>query len=157
LVITNDKSVGVDYIFAMENIVLSKDDIVSEINRISDLFKHKSLYSNSRGIFPRNPVDLFKMLLKGCPIFANKMLIAGLIESCLKRNTLDVVTQLVNVYGFYSGDNEGINMLKERLDKQNFNNYNLLSRIVFITEDLDSLINELKGSVDRDINQGPQA
>jgi len=144
LVITNDKSVGVDYIFVMENIVLSRDDIISEINRISDLFKHKSLYGNTRGIFPRNPVDLFKMLLKGCPVFANKMLISGFIKSCLERNTLDVVTKLVNVYGFYSGDDEGINMLKDRLDKQNFNNYNLLSRVVFITEDLDSLINGLK-------------
>jgi hypothetical protein len=34
--------------------------------------------------------------------------------------------------------------------------YNFLGRVVFITEDLDSLINKLKKSVDSRVNQGPK-
>jgi hypothetical protein len=68
-VITNDRTVGVDYLFIMRYMFENKTEMVKEINLISDLFKHKTYYSNSRGIYPRNIIDLCKVLLQGCPVF----------------------------------------------------------------------------------------
>jgi len=48
-------------------------------------------------------------------------------------------------------------MLKNKLDETHVNQYNLWSRAAFITEDLDSLINLFKKSVDSGVNEGPQA
>jgi hypothetical protein len=76
LVITNDYSVGVDYLFVLENMFFKDDEITSELHHISTLFDHKCYSSNSRGVYPRNVIDLFKMLLKGCPIYLSKDLIS---------------------------------------------------------------------------------
>jgi hypothetical protein len=64
LVITNDGSIGVYYLFVLEVVNMFNDTAtaVSEISRISDLFRSKCYNSNSRGIYPRmiKKVDLLK-------------------------------------------------------------------------------------------------
>jgi hypothetical protein len=157
LVITNDKSVGVDYLFVMKYFFENKDQLTSEINKISDLFKHKSLYNNTRGIYPRNIVDMCKMLLQGCPIFLNDEDVHQVVKLVSEKKIFEVVTKLVELYDFYKNQTEGLKMLSEKLKKPKLDNYNFLGRLVFVTEDLDALIEDLKESFDGNVNQGPQA
>jgi hypothetical protein len=157
LVITNDHSIDVDYLFVLENMIFKNgDDLWSELKRISDLFTHKSYSINSRGIYPRNIVDLIKMLLKDCPIIGGKVFLSQFIKSALERDVLNIMIKIIDMYGFFKKDSEDMDRLSKKYAKPNMDNYNILSRVVFITEDLDSLINTLKESVDSRINQGPK-
>ena len=128
---------------------------LSEIQRISKLYTNKinSVYT---GIYPRNLVYVFKMLLKGCPIFMNENFTSLFIKHSLERNHFRLVSYIMDIYGLHTY-NKSINMLKDKFDETTFKNYNLLSRTVFITEDLDSIINKLKESVDENVNKGPQS
>jgi hypothetical protein len=96
------------------------------------------------------------MLLRGCPIVAGELFISQLIKSGLERDILDIIIKVIDLYGFFNKDKEGLDKLNKKYAKPNMDNYNILSRVVFITEDLDSLINRLKESVDSRINQGPK-
>lgn len=156
LVITNDKSVGVDYLFIMKYFFENRNELIDEISKITDKFKYKSLNSNSRGIYPRNIVDLSKMLLKGCPVFLNDEDICKIIKLVAERRVYDVVVELVKLYDFYKGEEEGISMLKEKLKKPKLEKYNFFSRLVFITDDLHSLVKSLKVPFNGDVNEGIQ-
>jgi hypothetical protein len=157
LVVRNGNSVGTDYLFVIENQRYSEEFLLQRIKDISECFKLKGVNRDSRSIYPRNIIDLFKILLKGCPIFLNKDNIAKFIELSAQRNIFDIMVSIIKMYNFY-GKNEqnGLILAKEKLDKMQSDNYNLLGRLIFVTEDLDSLINKLKGSFDGSVNQGPQ-
>ena len=74
-----------------------------------------------------------------------------------ERKAYDVMFELVKLYGFYTNDQEGLTMLKDKLIKSpDLDKFNFFSRLVFITEDLDLLIKELQNSVDPGVNQGIQ-
>jgi hypothetical protein len=59
------------------------------------------------------------MLLKGCPIYLSKDLISWFIKSALERDIFNVVMKLIDLYGFYNKDPEGINKLKNMFGKPN--------------------------------------
>lgn len=159
LVISGDNTVGTDFLFVIENLLFTQDYLDSQVKKISEDFKLKTFKLktlNSRGIFPRNYVDMFKILLKGCPVLLNREGISKFVELSLKRNIVDIAEGIVHLYGFYPEDNatEGLEILKRKFD--NAKNYNLLGRTVFVTDDLDSLIKQLEGSLNEKVNQGPQ-
>jgi hypothetical protein len=156
LVITNDKSVGVDYLFVMRYFFENRDQLTSEIKKVSDMFKHKSLYNNTRGIYPRNIIDMCKMLLQGCPVFLNDRDICEVIKLISEKKFYEVVVKLVELYDFYKNETEGLKILSEKLRKPKLDNYNFLGRLVFITDDLDSLIKDLQEPFNGKVNQGPQ-
>lgn len=160
-VITNDKSIGSDYLFVMRYFFENKEEMVSEINAISNLFKHKYLYGNSRGIYPKNIIDMCKVLLQGCPVFFSDEDICKFIKLVWERKIYDAIVGLIELYGLYTNRTEGLNMLKEKVLKEkvrktNLDNYNFLSRVVFITDDLSYLIKDIRKSVDRNVNEGLQ-
>ena len=156
LVVTNDNSVGVDYLFVLENLFYSEEEVIHKIKSLSDLFKHKSLYGNSRGIFPRNIVDMFKMLLQGCPIFLRTELLCKFIKLVSERKVYEVVVEIVRLYKFYTNELEGLYVLREKLKTPKLDNYNFIGRVVFITEDLNSLIKRLEVIFYGKVNQGIQ-
>jgi hypothetical protein len=155
LIIFDDKSVGSDYIFTIENIGFDKDQIISEIKLLSEIFRLKSIHSDSRGIYPRNIMDLFKMLLQGCPILLKGDSLRKFIKDSVERNYISIVEDIVNLYNFYINDNTGMDMLKNKLQKPKLDSYNFLGRVIFVTEDLDSLIKNLQIEFNG-VNQGPQ-
>jgi hypothetical protein len=158
LVVRNGNSVGTDYLFVIDNLLFTKDSLESEIKRMSDNFKLEGLHRNSRAIYPRNIVDMFKLLLQGCPIFLNDDYIAKFLELAVKRQIYDIMVSMINLYHFYDEDKSaGLDIVKEALNKMNYENYNFLGRVVFVTDDLDSLINRLQVSFNGSVNQGPQA
>jgi hypothetical protein len=69
---------------------------------------------------------------------------------------------LVQLYDFYKDekglgeDVKGLTMLEEKLKTKNLASLNFLGRLVFITDDLHYLINDIRSSVDKKINEGPQ-
>lgn len=68
LVIGNSNSVGSDYLFIIDN-SFDVDSLVKDrIEQAMGYFMRAYLEGNSRGIFPRNVVDLYKFLLQGCPL-----------------------------------------------------------------------------------------
>ena len=156
LVITNDKSVGVDYMFVMQYFFETKDELVSEINSISSQFKYKTMYNNTRGIYPRNIVDLCKMLLQGCPIFLNQTDICNLISLAWQRKVYEAVVKFIQLYDFYKDEKEGLTMIQERLKKPNLEKYNLLGRLIFVTDDLNSLLKEIRKDYNPSVNAGIQ-
>jgi len=156
-VVTNDRTVGADYLFIMRYFFENLNEMVNEIKHISDLFDHKFKYSTSIGIYPRNLIDLCKGLLKGCPVFLNNEDISKFIKLAWEKNSYEAIVGLVKLYDFYKNDEEGLNMLQDKLKKTNLNNFNFLGRLVFITDDLQSLVKDIKNSVDSKVNEGPQA
>lgn len=63
---------------------------------------------------------------------------------------------MVELYDFYKNEEEGLSMLRDKLRKPDLENYNGLGRLIFITEDLSSLIKELQEHFNGKVNQGPQ-
>lgn len=157
LVINNGNSVGTDYLFVIENVLYDKESLDSFVKKVSENFNLHSLHG-SRGIFPRNVVDMVKMLLKGCPMIMSNEAISKYVELSLQRNIYDIVEAVVKLYGFYDNEsqNKGLEVLKENLEKPKYENYNILGRTVFVTDDLDSLIKKLKGLFGGSVNAGPQ-
>jgi hypothetical protein len=156
LVITNGNSIGTDFLFVMENFAFRKDEISPIVRDLAENFLLRSF--NSKGIFPRNVIDMLKMLLHGCSIFLDKSEICEFIKLSSERKIYDLLVKMVNLYNLYESEKqqEGLRILREGLDKVNYVNYNFLGKVVFVTNDLDSLINKIRLSYDKGVNPGPQ-
>lgn len=154
LVIHNDNSIGVDYLFAIDDTFLSNNVVKFSLHKAVKGFILEHFHGNSRGIYPRNIVDLFKVLLQGCPIFMNNDSICRFIDLAVKRKFFDIGLLMAQ---HYREDQKGIDKLREKLENPSLNNYNLLGRVVFIVEDLNSLIKNIKVILGNKVNQGPQA
>jgi hypothetical protein len=159
MLITNDRSLGLDYLFVMESFIFNSEEHKKiDIKRISELFKHKMLNNHNRGIYPRNFVDVFKIILQGCPVFIQDNSIHKFIEFTRKGQLLDFAEKIVTMYNFYTDDskNKGFNIIKDKIEKANLENYNVLNKIIFVTDDLDILINNIRKECNYDVNEGPQ-
>jgi hypothetical protein len=66
--------------------------------------------------------------------------------------------KIVTMYSFYTDDskNKGFNIIKDKIEKANLENYNVLNKIIFVTDDLDILINNIRKECNYDVNEGPQ-
>lgn len=148
LIVTNDICKGMDYIFFVlqnkEN--LTSGEFISEINKLKLDFDYKLANNNPTGIYPRNPVDMCKMLLSGCPIYGDEETMVDFIKLSLDRKLYDVMVKAINLYDFYG----------ESFTKTSYDKFNFLSRVIFVTDDLDGLLKEIKVSIDGSVNQGPQ-
>lgn len=107
------------------------------------------------GIYPRNVIDLYKILLRGCPVMLDKQSMSEFIKLVVDKKFYELSLFILNLYNLYDNSKVGLDMLKEKFNESNLVNYNLLGRCVFLVEDLDSLINIMKNSYI--VNQGPQA
>ena len=77
-------------------------------------------------------------------------------KTVYKRDIFDLIVRIIDLYDFCHYDEGGLEVLRDKLEKFKYANYNLLGRTVFMVEDLNSLINKIKLNYDGDVNQGPQ-
>lgn len=77
------------------------------------------------------------------------------INLSVERKFFELALTMLNLQSTYNRDEKGLNNLRDKLDDPKLNNYNILSRGVFITKDLDGLVKKLGGNYA--VNGGPQA
>lgn len=125
------------------------DNVNSFTSRMTDL----DPYLDTVGI-----TDLFKFLLKGCPIILSTKALYRFFFVCVNRDIKDILYILSNFNPIFKDDkhDEISKFLIYRFNYVNFVNYNFLGRIIFITTNLNNLVNLLSSCCKGGINQGPQ-
>lgn len=118
--------------------------------------KLKHLYGNSTAIYPRNVVYLYKVLLKGCPIFLNSHSMCNFVKLATEIKFHDIALGMLKLYEFYRDDDKVLELLQENLVNPDLQNYNPLNRVVFIVEDFDLLIKKLDLVFIYKVNKGIQ-
>lgn len=153
LMIHNKTTLGVDYLYVIDNNFYSS--LNYDIKQSVESFRRTHVF-RGRGIYPRNFVDLIKVLLQGCPIFYSLDEICKFIILASERKYYELITLMLKIYNLYQEDKKGLEVLRYKFSANNLVNYNFLSRVIFVVEDLDVLINSLKGLKENRVNQGIQ-
>lgn len=68
-----------------------------------------------------------------------------------------MVLQLVERYDFYKNEYSALERLQEKFRKPELKNYNFFGRLIFVTENLDSLIKEWQSSLNGNVNKAPKS
>lgn len=154
LIIHNSNNIGIDYLFLLDNSFDYDQTIKFNLDKITEKLRLIQKYGNTRGIFPRNVMDLYKILLQGCPILTSMDGMCHFIKLSVKKRYYEIGLSLLKIYNLYNKDSTGLGLLKDKLSNSSLKRYNLLNRSVFIVQDLNLLLEKLEKSYT--INQGPQ-
>lgn len=133
----------------------NKDDII-EYNFNKVIHNFDLSYINNSGIFPfpRNVLDICKIWLKGCPLLLDENEVYEFILMSVDRKLYDIFLFILNKCNLHDNLCESLYKWIEKLDRPNLDKYNLLSRSIYLVEDLDSFIKNLNKFYV--VNKGPQ-
>ena len=138
-----------DYLYVVDNSNLNKQDVVYLFNDLTYGFNISNIET-----YPKNLIDILKILLKGRPIILNKDNVCEFIKLCIAKDIDGIFNYIISLYDINKND-----FLEKALYKyinDSVYNYNFLGRIIFVTKDLNSLVKKLSIELEGTINQGPQ-
>lgn len=149
--VSDNISVGRDYLFVLHDSL--KYDEKRYINN------NESRSYLEKGFFSTNFVDMCKVIFKGRPIFLHTDSMCNFIKLGRNREIFDFLVEVLNKQKYYNNTRQHelvFKLLSSWLSKPDFIKYNLLNRVVFVTKDLNLLIEKLKLFFDGRVSQGFQ-
>jgi len=93
-----------------------------------------TMYRNSNGLYTRNVLDFYKILLSNLPVFFDNKSMCEFITLFIKRHFYSIYMKMIEPDN--KPDNINLNILYNIFEFNKFGKFNLLDRCIFITEDL---------------------
>jgi hypothetical protein len=155
MLIHKNSNIGSGYFFLIDEKISVHEKLKIKLDRnieFFDLYERKGVEKMNM----LNIIDIYKLIVKGKPHSLSIQDMSIIIELLHKKELNFLGDKLGKLSNLYANEIY-IKKAIDRFMSHSAGIYNLINRFIFIVQDLDSLINNMKKLDFKSVNQGPQS